>query len=48
MVHEHLGTDKIKGAVRFGIGPFNTEEHIDKAIQAVRDIAEMQSRRRSS
>lgn len=48
MVHEHLGTDKIHGAVRFGIGPFNTKEHIDKAIQAVRDIAGMQSRRRSS
>jgi cysteine desulfurase/selenocysteine lyase len=39
MVHEHLGTDKIHGAVRFGIGPFNTEAHIDAAIAAVKDIA---------
>jgi selenocysteine lyase/cysteine desulfurase len=39
MVHEHLGTDTIHGAVRFGIGPFNTEAHIDAAIAAVKDIA---------
>jgi cysteine sulfinate desulfinase/cysteine desulfurase-like protein len=26
--------------VRFGIGPFNTEEHIQTAIQAVKEIAE--------
>jgi cysteine desulfurase family protein len=40
MAHEHFGTDKIHGTVRFGIGPFNTEEHIEKALQAVREIAE--------
>ncbi len=45
MVHEHLGTDKIHGAVRFGIGPFNTEEQIAQAIDAVREIAEMQARK---
>lgn len=39
MVHEQLGTDKIHGAVRFGIGPFNTEEHIKSAISAVAEIA---------
>jgi len=39
LVHEQLGTDKIKGAVRFGIGPFNTEDHILSAVQAVREIA---------
>jgi cysteine desulfurase family protein len=39
LVHEQLGTDKIRGAVRFGIGPFNTTEHIQTAIDAVRDIA---------
>lgn len=44
MVHEHLGTDKIHGSVRFGIGPFNTEEQIDRTVRAVREIAE--SRRR--
>jgi cysteine desulfurase / selenocysteine lyase len=45
MVHEHLGTDAIHGAVRFGIGPFNTEAHVDAAIRAVTDIAAMQSKR---
>ncbi len=46
MVHEHLGTDKLHGAARFGIGPFNTEAHIDAAIAAVREIAEMQSKKK--
>jgi cysteine desulfurase / selenocysteine lyase len=45
MVHESLGTERIKGAVRFGVGPFNTEVHIEKAIAAVRDIADMARRR---
>jgi cysteine desulfurase/selenocysteine lyase len=40
LVHENIGTAEIHGAVRFGIGPFNTEEHIDTAIQAVKEIAE--------
>jgi cysteine desulfurase family protein len=40
-VHVGLKTDKIHGTVRFSIGPFNTEEHIDKAINAVREIAEI-------
>jgi cysteine desulfurase/selenocysteine lyase len=39
LVHEQLGTDKIHGTVRFGIGPFNTEEHINSAIEAVKEIA---------
>ena len=38
-VHEQLGLDKLHGAVRFGIGPFNTDEHITTAIGAVREIA---------
>lgn len=38
LVHEQLGTDKIHGSVRLGVGPFNTEEHILTAINAVRDI----------
>ncbi len=46
MVHEHLGTDKIHGAVRFGIGPFNTEAHVDAAIAAVADIASVRARKR--
>ncbi len=39
LVHEQMGTDK-HGAVRFGIGPFNTAEEIDRAIHAVCEIAE--------
>ncbi len=39
LVHEQLGTDKIHGAVRFSVGPFNTEEDIEHAIKAVKDIA---------
>jgi cysteine desulfurase/selenocysteine lyase len=38
LVHEQLGTDKIRGAVRFGIGPFNTEDHIYTAIEALKEI----------
>lgn len=45
-VHETLGTDKIKGSVRFSLGPFNTEEHIDKAVSAVAEIAEMARKKR--
>ncbi|HPW18363.1 MAG TPA: aminotransferase class V-fold PLP-dependent enzyme [Candidatus Aminicenantes bacterium] len=41
LVHEQIGTDKIHGAVRFGIGPFNTEEHIRKAVAAVAEIASL-------
>ena len=39
LVHEQLGTDKIHGSVRLSIGPFNTEENIKSAIEAVREIA---------
>jgi selenocysteine lyase/cysteine desulfurase len=46
MVHEQLGLDKIHGAVRFGIGPFNTDDHITTAIGAVRDIAAARGRKR--
>jgi cysteine sulfinate desulfinase/cysteine desulfurase-like protein len=34
-----LGILEIHGGVRFGIGPFNTEEHIDAAVKAVAEIA---------
>ncbi len=40
LVHEQIGTAEIHGAVRFGIGPFNREEHIQTAIQAVKEITE--------
>jgi len=39
MVHVQMGTDKIHGTVRFGLGPFNTEEHIDAALNAVKEIS---------
>ncbi len=39
LAHEQLGTDKIRGAVRFGVGPFNTEKQIRTALEAVREIA---------
>jgi cysteine desulfurase family protein len=45
LVHEHLGTDKLHGTVRISIGPFNTEEHIDTAIEAVKEISAMRSKR---
>jgi cysteine desulfurase/selenocysteine lyase len=41
LIHEHLGTAEIHGAVRFGLGPFNTEEQIHTAIEAVKEIAAM-------
>jgi cysteine desulfurase family protein len=40
LVHKQLGIEKQHGGVRFAIGPFNTEEHVDKAIEAVHEIAE--------
>ena len=40
LVHQQIGADKLHGGVRFAIGPFNTEEHVDKAIEAVTKIAE--------
>lgn len=45
LVHKQLGIDKIHGGVRFAIGAFNTEEHIDKAIEAMTDIAERAKKR---
>lgn len=44
-VHEHLGTDKIHGAVRFSLGVFNTEAHVDAAIHAVKEIAASRKKR---
>ncbi len=39
LVHKQLGIVGIHGATRFAIGPFNTEAHIDAAINAVSEIA---------
>lgn len=40
-VHEVIGTDKIHGTVRLSIGAFTTQEHVDKAIQAIKEIASL-------
>ena len=45
LVHEQIGTDRIHGAVRFGIGPFNTEEHVRTAVEAVGKIAALRAKR---
>jgi len=45
LVHEQLGTDKIGGSVRMGIGPFNTEDHIKTAIEAVGEIVDFQRKK---
>jgi cysteine desulfurase family protein len=39
-VHQHLGTDQIHGTVRLSIGPFTLENHVDAAIQAIKEIAD--------
>ncbi|MCJ7680621.1 MAG: aminotransferase class V-fold PLP-dependent enzyme, partial [Candidatus Aminicenantes bacterium] len=44
LVHEQLGLTEIHGGVRFGIGPFNTKEHIRTAIEGVKEIAAMQKK----
>ena len=40
-MHQALGTVE-QGAVRFSFSYFNTEEEVDTAVQAVREIAEEQ------
>ena len=44
LVHEQLGTDKLKGTVRLSVGPFNTDEHIDLAIEGVREISTLRDK----
>ncbi len=39
LVHQQLGTLEKHGTVRFSIGAFNTEEQVDAAIRAVKEIA---------
>ena len=38
LVHESLGTSP-RGGIRFSFGPFNTEEHVDRALAAMSEIA---------
>ena len=47
LVHEQLGTVKIHGSVRFGIGPFNTPEDIEAAIKAVGEIARIRQKQKA-
>jgi len=47
LVHKQLGTDKIHGSVRFGIGPFNTPEDIEAAVKAVGDIARIRQKQKT-
>lgn len=39
LMHRSLGTFEQQGTVRFSVGPFNTVEDIDAAIEATRTIA---------
>jgi len=45
LVHEGIGSTDIKGTVRFSVGPFNTEKHIERAISAVTEIAEFAAKK---
>jgi len=47
LVHRYMGTEKIHGTVRFSVGPFNTEEHISKAIEAIKEIASIRKPEKS-
>ena len=47
LVHEQIGTDKIHGSVRFGIGPFNTAQDIEAAIKAVVEIARIRQKQKA-
>lgn len=47
LVHRQIGTMEIHGGVRFSIGAFNTEGHIDAAIAAVREIARWKETRKA-
>jgi len=38
LIHEHHGTTP-RGTIRFSMGPFNTQDHIETAIRAVAEIA---------
>jgi len=38
LVHESLGTSP-HGSIRFSLGPFTTEEHVDRAVAAMSEIA---------
>lgn len=39
LLHRQLGTDRTGGTVRFSLGPFNTPADVDRAVEAVGEIA---------
>ena len=39
LVHQQIGTMERHGSVRFSIGPFNTDEHIELALHATGEIS---------
>jgi cysteine desulfurase family protein len=43
LVHEHIGTFDMYGTVRMSIGAFTTEQEIDAAIEAIRDISRIRN-----
>jgi len=45
LVHQDLGTTATRGTVRFGFGPFNTSEHVDRALAGLAECAEAAARR---
>ncbi len=47
LVHEQIGTLEKKGMVRFSVGAFNTEAHIEAALGAVKSIAEWKAARKA-
>jgi len=42
LIHEHHGTTP-RGTVRFSVGPFNTDAHIEAAVRAIGEIAAARS-----
>jgi cysteine desulfurase family protein len=48
LVHEQLGTAPIGGTVRIGVGPFNTEDHIRTALNAIGEIVDFQKKNQAS
>lgn len=47
LVHRQLGIEDAHGGVRFSVGAFNTEAHIDAAIAAVSEIAKWSRERKA-
>jgi len=46
LVHEDLGTVGARGTARFSFGPFNTIEHVDRALAGLAECAETAAARR--